>query len=638
MSTKNPLDILKQYWGFPSFRKPQDQIIQSVLEGHDTLALLPTGGGKSICFQVPGLCLEGMTIVISPLIALMQDQVERLNQLGIPAAFVNSSMNYHQIDMRLEKAMNGEIKFLYIAPERIASEMFQLRLNKMPVSLLAVDEAHCISQWGYDFRPAYLNIAEIRESKPDIPVIALTASATPSVKQDILEKLDMKEPKAFSKSFRRENLRYFVLEDEQVAARVLDICQKTKGTGIVYARTRRLTEHLANMLKQRHISAEAYHGGLKMSQRSDIQQAWLENRTRIICATNAFGMGIDKPDVRFVIHHNLPFDLESYYQEAGRGGRDGQTALAIAFQNPVDMADLSRWSQQKYPSWEQLTKHYQFLCDHYQIPNQGVVNKSVGFSISELAAASGDSAMSLYASLKILHNEGILEFNEDSDDFAYVQVLVHPSTLLLFKENHPRLAEFIDFLLRNTGGEVYNQEVRFLLHDWGRKLRLPPLEVHHNLSHLAKLDLLQYIPSSGEPTIRFFQPKKPLNPKLINWDKYTFLQEQQGKRLSAMMSYVKDEKTCRSLLIQRYFGEESNEVCGKCDICIGRKKGKLSKGEFQTLMEKIRERIAKQSTTYRQAILEIKGGSPSQRERVLRYMLDQNMVQADDNGTLHLLE
>ncbi|MCI4666605.1 MAG: RecQ family ATP-dependent DNA helicase [Bacteroidia bacterium] len=635
---KSPLEVLQQYWGYPSFRSPQDEIIQSVLEGNDTLALLPTGGGKSICFQVPGLCLDGLTLVISPLIALMKDQVERLNQLGIPATYINSGLDYHKIDSRLQAAMDGAYKFLYVAPERLGSEMFRLRLPKMNVSLLAVDEAHCISQWGYDFRPAYLKIADIKELKPNLPVIALTASATPMVKQDILEKLQIDEAKVFSKSFKRENLRYFVLEEENIRSRILDICKRTTGTGIIYARTRRLTEHLAQILQQQQISAAAYHGGLKMSQRSEIQQAWLNNNIRIVCATNAFGMGIDKPDVRFVIHHNLPFDLESYYQEAGRGGRDGKQALAISFKNPVDLSDLQKWSKSKYPSWELLVRHYKMLCDFFHVPNQGKVDSVHSFNIRELASNTGESSISLYASLKILHNENLLDYNEDTDDFSYVQVIASPEALIFFKQNQPRLADFVDFFLRNTGGEVYSQEVRFLLDDWGRKMRTPPLEIHHNLKRLEKLDLIQYKPASGEPSIRFLLPRHQLNPKQLNWEKYAFLKAQQDDRLKEMLNYVENTKLCRSLIIQHYFGEKDHQPCGKCDVCIGRQKEKVNNQEFKEIFHQIQKLLKENSSTYRYIIQDLDIGSPAQREKVLRYMLDKKLIHADGRGNIRLLK
>jgi ATP-dependent DNA helicase RecQ len=319
-----PRDILKEFWGYEAFRPLQEDIIDSVLQGNDTLALLPTGGGKSICFQVPGMALPGLTIVVSPLIALMRDQVEHLNSRHIPATYINSSVSFRNIDRKLQNAMDGRYKFLYVAPERLKSDMFQARLPQMNVSLLAVDEAHCISQWGYDFRPAYLEIHALREHFPEVPVIALTATAPPRVKDDIVDKLQLKEPRIFRKSFRRDNLSYRVISSERVPDRILQFLRNTPGSGIIYARTRKRTKALADLLKRNDISAAAYHGGMSTTDRNRVQQQWISNEVRVITATNAFGMGIDKPDVRFVLHYNLPSDLESYYQEAGRGGRDGK--------------------------------------------------------------------------------------------------------------------------------------------------------------------------------------------------------------------------------------------------------------------------------------------------------------------------
>ncbi|MEM9987225.1 MAG: ATP-dependent DNA helicase RecQ, partial [Bacteroidota bacterium] len=385
----SPLEVLNQYWGYQSFRSPQAQIIDRVLAGQDALALLPTGGGKSICFQVPGLVLGGLTLVVSPLIALMKDQVLRLQDLGIPATYLTSDLTAYQVDKRLQKALDGAYRFLYLAPERIQSEMFQARLDRLPLSLLAVDEAHCISQWGYDFRPSYLEIGYIRQERPDIPILALTASATTRVQADISQRLRLADPVTFRKSFKRENLRYFVLKEENVIARTVDICRRTLGTGIIYVRTRKLTQAVVQQLLNAGVSAAAYHGGMLNSARDQAQEAWINNHVRIMVATNAFGMGIDKPDVRFVIHYNLPFDLESYYQEAGRGGRDGKTALAIAFDNPIDRKEMERWSKDKYPSWEQLQSHYQQLCNHFRIPNSVPSSQAHLLDIAGLAADFG---------------------------------------------------------------------------------------------------------------------------------------------------------------------------------------------------------------------------------------------------------
>ncbi|MFK7920707.1 MAG: ATP-dependent DNA helicase RecQ [Bacteroidia bacterium] len=635
---REPKEVLQQYWGYPDFRPLQEDIIRNTLAGNDTLALLPTGGGKSLCFQVPGLVQDGLTLVISPLIALMKDQVESLNRLGIPATYINSSLAYHQIDSRLQGAMDGVYRFLYLAPERIQTDMFKLRLPEMPVKLLAVDEAHCISQWGYDFRPSYLEIAAIRERLPNVPVIALTASATPEVQDDILDKLQMTKAQVFRKSFRRSNLRYFMIAEENVPARILKICQRTLGTGIVYARTRKLTTQLAKYLQEQEISAAAYHGGLKSSERSKIQQDWLEDRTRVIVATNAFGMGIDKPNVRFVVHHNLPFDLESYYQEAGRGGRDGETALAIAFANPADVNQLQSWNAEKYPSWEQLTRHYNGLCNYYQVAKEGFVGESHPFHVSEICQSLGEQAIPLYNSIRLLENEGLLHFSADSDDFAYLQMVARPQDLLIFKQQHPVMADLIDFILRSLGGDVYTNDKRFFPEPWARKLDMPPLDLYAQLERLDQHGLIHYQAPSQEPSIRFLKPRQRLNKKLLNWDKYTFLRQQSNLRLKEMLNYVESKSLCRQLLIQQYFGENVHEPCGRCDVCIGRHKTKVNDDEFASIRTALLQFIQEKTPLYRDALAECREGTAAQREKVLRHLLDQKVVLADQMGRLGLAE
>ncbi|MEM7373885.1 MAG: ATP-dependent DNA helicase RecQ [Bacteroidota bacterium] len=638
MIQPTPEDILKKYWGYDSFRPQQKEIIQTILGGQDTFALLPTGGGKSVCFQVPGLMLDGLTIVISPLIALMKDQVERLNRMGIAATYINSGMSYAQIDQKLDAAILGTYRFLYVAPERLKSEMFRLRLPKLTVSLLAVDEAHCISQWGYDFRPAYLEIAKIREIKPNIPVVALTASATPAVKEDIIQKLEMKQPQIFAKSFRRENLRYFVLHEERIAPKILEIVQRIKGTGIVYARTRKTTEKLAAYLQDHGISAKAYHGGLRNSERGEIQQDWLEDRSRIMVATNAFGMGIDKSDVRFVIHYNLPFDLESYYQEAGRGGRDGKTALAIAFLSGPDLRQLRHWNADKYPQWEMLTKHYRLLCEYFQVPNSGRVERSHDLLMPELVKSLNVPALQLYASLKILHQEGLLHMTEEKDDFAYVMMLAQPRDVLQYKATHPLLADLITFLLRTLGGEVYIQEKRFLPEHWARRLDLPPLELHYQLQRLAQHKMILYTPSTDKPSIRFLLPRQKLQKKSLNWDKYAFLKSQNDLRLEKMIDYIQDTEVCRSVIIQSYFGETDQTSCGVCDVCSGRFKRELTGKVVDKIQEAILTFLAGQTFPYKRVIQEVSVGSPIQRKEVLRMMMDQEVVLLEDGNMLRLAQ
>ncbi|MEO1451919.1 MAG: helicase-related protein, partial [Bacteroidota bacterium] len=404
----------------------------------------------------------------------------------------------------------------------------------------------------------------IREVLPEVPVIALTASATPQVCQDIMEKLQFRKENLFQKSFRRENLRYLVLPEENIAKRIETIVAKVQGSGIIYARTRRLTERLAAWLAEQGHQTAAYHGGLKNSDRNRIQQAWIDNQIRVIVATNAFGMGIDKPDVRFVVHHNLPADLESYYQEAGRGGRDGKRALAIAFRNPSDIRELKRWGADKYPDFNTLQHHYQVLCQFYRIPLQGPVNEQRDFFVGELVKETGISALLWYHSLKLLDREGLLVFQEDPDDFAYVQVIATPADLHTFQEHHPRFESLIQYMLRTLGGEIFMRETRFLPDYWAHKMDLPPLDLLDQLLRMEQQGLIAYTPATENPSIRFLQPKRHLNKKELNWELYDFLREQQEFRLKAMLTYVEAEQGCRSNMLQEYFGEKKLEPCGIC--------------------------------------------------------------------------
>jgi ATP-dependent DNA helicase RecQ len=630
----SPLSILRQYWGYEAFRPLQEEIIDSVLGGKDTLALLPTGGGKSICFQVPALAREGMAVVISPLIALMKDQVENLLQRGIPAAYVNSSMEKQEVDRVLQAAMDGAYRLLYVAPERIHSEMFRLRYPQMPVHLLVVDEAHCISQWGYDFRPSYMDIPLLRADRPEVPLIALTASATPKVQEDILDKLSMQGPQVFRKSFRRPNLRYFVLEEENVTQRLLRICQRTQGTGIIYVRTRKRSEGLAQWLQQHQIAAAAYHGGLPTSERDRIQQEWIEGKARVMVATNAFGMGIDKPDVRFVLHLNLPFDLESYYQEAGRGGRDGETALAIAFDNPADIAEAQRWVDQKYPTWEEVKRHYDFLTQHFNLPNRGKVYQREAFDIRALAQKLGEGARSLYNSIRLLDREGLLKLQEEVEDYGLLRIKAHPRELHTYKSRYPLEGEVLDYALRSLGGEVFRHDLRFLPGHWCQQMMISLEELRKRLARLVQHEMIFFQQPMGTPMITFFEARRRLSPADLDWSKYEFLRKQSAWRFQEMLKYLHTQEMCRSLMIQQYFGEQSHEPCGRCDVCIGRRKTQVSDQDFRDLKSSIMAFVAAGGKSYREVVLEGPGGTPAQREKVLRYLLDKELLTSDAFGKL----
>ena len=625
MALPDPVDILKANWGYDSFRLLQEDIIRSVLRGKDTFALLPTGGGKSICFQVPGLALGGMTLVISPLIALMQDQVRNLNDRGIPATYVNSALKFREIDRKLQMAMDGQFKFLYLAPERIQTDMFQQRLDRMDIRLLAIDEAHCISQWGYDFRPPYLEIAQLRERLPSVPVIALTASATPKVVEDIIRYLDMREPETFRKSFRRDNLIYRVKETDNVAGSILRFIQQVKGSGIVYARTRKRTVALAKMLENHGIPAAAYHGGLNTSERAKIQAAWIRNETRVIAATNAFGMGIDKPDVRFVLHYNLPSDPESYYQEAGRGGRDGKPALGLAFHSEQDILEVKRWVKEKYPSWRELVRHFEILCNAFGIPNTAPPDQSFPFDLLTVAKSFQVNPMRLYASVKTLNQEGYLLFREQPDDFGWARILVQPREVLTYKRNYPQQAWALDLLLRLLGGEVYSEALPFQIDYWARIADRSPEEVIHTLNQLSLRGIISFRPPTTEPTIRFLHPRKTLKKQEFNWPKYEFLQARANERLTAMLDYIAvPSRKCRALTLENYFGEEGGSPCGQCDHCKAEAAGPTPPQKIAAEIQQLLQ--GRKTLDYRELLEALQTGTENERKEVIRLLLDQKQL------------
>ncbi len=632
---ENPSDILKRYWGYDQFRPLQADIIHSVLAGHDTLALLPTGGGKSVCFQVPGLCLGGLTLVISPLIALMQDQVNRLEQMGIPAAFVNATLPHWQIDARLQAAMDGDLRFLYLAPERLQSEMFQARVRNMPINLLAIDEAHCVSQWGHDFRPSYLEIHTLRDIFPKVPMLALTASAPPSVKADIVQQLRLRQPAEFLGSFRRPNLRFFVLPEENTNDRLLRIATRTQGTGIVYARTRRHTEEVARLLQSGGFSAAAYHAGLPNTDRSRIQQSWINNEVRFMAATNAFGMGIDKGEVRLVVHYHLPADLESYYQEAGRAGRDGEESMAVSFLNPIDLRNLRDWSELKYPDWPTLQGHYHFLCQHFRVSNEGVPPGEFVVDLSRLAQAGKTSALSLFNSIRILDREGFIAFNESPDDFGYLMLRMEARNLLNYKERTPAYAPLIDFVLRQLGGEVYHHEAAFLPYTWAQDLRLTPDELDQKLNFLIQQGVLIYRPPLKEPTLRFLKPYQFLTKAALNWERYEWLKQRNTYRLNEMIRYVEQTEICRSLFLQHYFGENATDPCGVCDICTARKNRRVERDLFEEIKNQMLEMVRQEKPTYRDLMLG-EPGDAVERERVLRFLVEKEWLKIDPFGVVQL--
>jgi ATP-dependent DNA helicase RecQ len=564
-------EILKKYWGHDTFHPQQQNIIQSVLGGKDTLALLPTGGGKSVCYQVPALAMEGMCIVVSPLIALMQDQVEQLHKKGIKAIAITSAMNFREIETTFTNAIHDSYKFLYISPERIQTKLFLRKLPALKINLIAVDEAHCISQWGYDFRPAYLSIKKIRELKPEVPILAVTATATQKTAIDICKQLEFKNEVVFKTSFARKNLHYHIKQDENKLQTLLNLCNKTKGSGIVYVRNRRKTKEVADFLNQNNIKSDFYHAGLEAVDRTKKQSDWIHNRSRVIVSTNAFGMGIDKPDVRFVVHLDLPDSLEAWFQEAGRGGRDGQVAYALTLYHQSDIITLQDQLEQAFPSIEQIKQTYLAICNYYQIAVGAGEGLNVIFSLDEISARYKIAPIVIYNSVRFLEKENY---------FSYVDTLYQPTRthfrvrreeLYNFQVQNPSLDAFIKTLLRLYAGlfEEYRVINEFKI---AQSVKADISYVKKTLEKLHKLEIIDYIPQTGMPNLVFTQARVDTHFLSISKENYNTLKKQAEQRMKAVIDFVSDTHTCRNKKILQYFDETDFENCGTCDVCLNKNK------------------------------------------------------------------
>lgn len=561
--------ILKKYWGYDQFRPLQEEIILSLLAKKDTLALMPTGGGKSLCFQVPALHLEGVCIVISPLIALMQDQVDNLRRIGVKALALHSGMDKKEIDYALDRCVHGDIKLLYLSPERLQSELFQERYKRMNVSFIAVDEAHCISQWGYDFRPAYLQIAQLREIKP-VTVLALTATATPDVVEDIQEKLLFRKKHVLQKSFVRDNLAYLVIHEENKRNRLLNVCRKTAGTGVVYVRNRKKTVEIADFLTRHQISAEAYHAGLSGEVRNQRQKNWTENKTRVIVATNAFGMGIDKPDVRFVVHLDLPEDLESYYQEAGRGGRDGKKAFAVVLFEKNDVISLEQKVENKFPAPDTIRKSYRALLNYLQLAAGSGQGASFTIDLPAIASTFNLQSIELYHSLKLLESEGFLTFNEAFYSPSLFRFIVSPATLYDYQLRNPELGEFTQLLLRSYSG-IFENPVKIDENLLARRRNSNRSKVINQLEQLNHQQIGEYKPAKDSAMVTFTQPAQYDKNLKLSAEVYHLRKSVAAKKLQAMKDYL-SPGVCRQKKLLHYFGEKHAKNCGQCDVCLEKNK------------------------------------------------------------------
>ena len=593
-------EILKQYWGYDDFRGIQQEIIESIGSGHDTLGLMPTGGGKSITFQVPALAQEGTCIVITPLIALMKDQVDNLRRRGIRAAAIYSGLTREEIVTTLENCIFGDIRILYVSPERLSSDLFQTKLRHMHVSFITVDEAHCISQWGYDFRPSYLEIAKIRKLAPHAPVLALTATATPAVVQDIQEKLASSASlsnetspaspasfKIFRMSFERTNLAYVVRKAHDKREQLLHILNSMKGTAIVYARSRKRTKEFADLLNEAGITATFYHAGLDSVVKDERQRDWQQDKVRVMVATNAFGMGIDKPDVRLVIHMDCPDSIEAYFQEAGRAGRDGRKAYAVLLYNDADHRKLEKRIADTFPEKAYIKQVYEHLAYYYQIGVGSGYNHTFEFNIDEFCHTYHHFPIQVDSALKILNRAGYIEYTEEQDNQARVMFTVSRNDLYRLENNTPNEDKVITALLRNYGGLFtdYNYIDESFI---ASQTALQPQQLYLILKSLSQRHILHFIPQKKTPYIRYMQRREDMEHVQLRPEVYEERKAQFSERIHKMIGYATNDDVCRSRQLLDYFGEKSRKDCGQCDVCLShRAEGLVSEPRLNEAMDSI---------------------------------------------------
>ena len=625
--------ILTKYWGYTSFRPLQEDIIRSVAEGKDTLALMPTGGGKSITFQVPALAHEGICLVITPLISLMKDQVNRLNGLEIKSLGIHSGMSAEEIDNALENAIYGDYKFLYVSPERISTRIFEAKVTRLNLSLVAIDEAHCISQWGYDFRPSYLKLARLRDHIPaNIPFLALTASATPQVVEDIMKRLAFRKENVLRTSFCRKNISYLVRRVEDKASYLLKTLGKFKGCGIVYVRSRKRCKEVAELLVENGISADFYHAGLKDELRDKKQAAWTSGSVRVIVATNAFGLGIDKPDVRFVVHWDIPDSIENYYQESGRAGRDGKPSFAVLLIAPPDIGRLTDSIRKKFPPVEKIKDIYEALCNFLQVPLGAGKENVFDFNMTDFVSKYRLPVIETYNGLQFLQREGYMEFTEEINNPSRVHFIVSRDDLYKFQVANESFDVFIKLLLRSYTG-MFTDFVPINEEALSRKSAATRDTIYQFLVKLSSLNIIRYIPGKKTALVIFTEERLERKALLISPENYLHVKEKYEIRLNRMIDYAESENRCRSVTILEYFGEESDR-CGVCDVCRERNELDLSKYEFDIILDEIKSKLA--------------GGAPDAEElvklidcseekvvKVIRWLLDHNKIRSDSDHKLY---
>ncbi len=625
----SPSEVLKEYWGYDGFRPMQEEIITAALEGKDVLAIMPTGGGKSICFQVPGLMRDGITLVVTPLIALMKDQVQNLNDRGVRALAIHAGMSRHEVDLALNNAAYGDYKFLYLSPERLGTQLFRSYIDVLGVSFIVVDEAHCISQWGYDFRPDYLRIGELRE-RIDAPVIAVTATATPSVAQDIMERLGFKEKLLLKSGFERPNLSYIVRQVEDKYSQILNVCNGVPGTGIVYARNRRKSEELSELLRAQGVSASFYHAGLGGQARAERQAAWKSGAVRVMVCTNAFGMGIDKPDVRFVVHYDLPESPEAYFQEAGRAGRDGKRSYAVQLWNGVDVRRARQIEDVSFPSLEYIEDVYQKLHAFFEIPYDTGMGRQLKFKIEDFCKRFGLQRAPAFYALKYLERTEHLTYSEEVDIPTKVRINVDRKSLYDVELADQGQANVLEALMRSyTGIFSFLQQIdeEYVARRAGQTVP----QLRQSLYGLSLAHVISYVPTDHSDVVVLHHDRlRPGNVNLMP-SRYAMLRESFHARAEAMLEYVSETSECRSRYLLRYFGQTEAADCGTCDVCRARRAALPARTLQQMTRRKLIEYIDEKDGEYSLEEIVAEFGNPSGNHSpdyldILRQLIDNGDV------------